>query len=763
MDEMDKPISSKDWLSSDRPIEARSEDLLDRRDFSETLATAIRGWSGRDSLVVALYGTWGSGKSSIKNMVVECLDTARPRIGVIDFNPWQRANRPQLGVAFFDELGIALGKGDLGTNEHRRQVLNRYRRWASRLRGGHEIAKLLRSAISITFIVWAATLIGSAYIHYAIFSLAVGLFILFVGLLSFSSKIVDAAITFFEAGVDVGAKSLGEVKVEVAAGLRKMKAPILAILDDVDRLTPAELLEVFQLIKANGDFPNLIYLILCERTIVETNIAKALNVSGREYLEKIVQVAFDVPMVEAARVHQVLFRRLDSLLSAEAVSERFSEKRWVNMFWSSLHSYFSTLRDVNRFISTLSFQVSALSVDGAFEVNPIDLIGIEAIRLFEPEVYKALQSCKDMLTSTGRPEKPEAEAVELALASIIGMGSEGRRDELKKLIRFLFPTIEWALGGPNYIQEYEKEPWYRDLRICSSKVFDRYFRLAVSDKELSQGSVRKLLQARSKREALRSELESLHSRGLLNAALEELAIYREDIGSEQVEPFITAIFDVADLLSDEKRGMFEVPINWRVGFLVLKSVETLRDVRARSEVVANAIEKTNGLFMAVDFVDLIGAPREGSNEGPILEEAGLVEARRAAVHKIEGAAASGALARHPKLAILLGRWHMWGKTEDIASYIETLTKTSEGTLQLLRSLVVRSVGQKLGDYVGTERYYMRRKDIETLIPMDTLDARVRAVTSVSQSDEDRRAVKAFQKAMERRSLGQSDEDPFARD
>ena len=147
-----------------------------------------------------------------------------------------------------------------------------------------------------------------------------------------------------------------------------------------------------------------------------------------------------------------------------------------------------------------------------FEVNPSDLIGIEVIRLFEPEVYRALQSSKDILTAAGRPEKPKAEAVEHALASLLGWDLKVGREELRELVRNLFPTVEWALGRPNYINEYEKEPWYRDLRICSSNVFDRYFRLAVSDKELSQGSVQKLLRARGKREALRSELETLHSR-----------------------------------------------------------------------------------------------------------------------------------------------------------------------------------------------------------------------------------------------------------
>jgi hypothetical protein len=112
---------------------------------------------------------------------------------------------------------------------------------------------------------------------------------------------------------------------------------------------------------------------------------------------------------------------------------------------------------------------------------------------------------------------------------------------------------------------------------------------------------------------------------------------------------------------------------------------------------------------------------------------------------------------------LLGLWRKWGKNDDVASYIEALTKTPECTLQLLRSLVVRSLRQQIGDYAGTERYYMRRIDIEALMPMDTLDARVGALPVENLSDEDRRAVKAFRKAMERRNSGISDDDPFAQD
>lgn len=756
------PQYPSEWLSADKPIENRQEDVLGRRGFAEALAGAIHRWTGRESLVLALYGAWGNGKSSIKNMVIDCLHTDSPTVLTVDFNPWQLANRPTLSEAFFDELGVALGKGDLGSNRLRKSVLARYRRWAHRLQGGRDFVQAIRSLFGTVLVVLGVATLGAAFLHSRVITIALGSLVLMAGVLALVSKFMDATIKFLEAGTEIGAKSISEAKAEIARDLRKLKAPILVVLDDLDRLTPPEVLEVFQLIKANGDFPNLIYLILCERAIVESNIAKTLNVPGREYLEKIVQVPFDVPMIDIARVHQVLFQHLDSLLSPEAVSARFSQKRWANVFFSGLRPYFATLRDVNRFTSTLAFHFSSLSTDGVFEVNPIDLIVLEVIRLHEPSVYRGLQSTKDILTASSRPEKPLAEVAAKAVVSIVEMGAENRKDELRELIKHLFPTIEWALGGTQYAQEFG-EQWYRELRVCSKKVFDRYFRLTVSDEELSQAAIQRLLRARGDRVDLRSELQSIHSRGLLNLAIEELGVYQEELEPHQVEPFITGLFDVADLLSDEKRGISEVPAHWRVGFLVNKSIEKLTDDSARLGALTSAITKTDGLFIAVDFVALVGSSQENTADKPILSEDKLVTLRGAAVKKIEAAAASGALAQHPKLAIILGLWRTWGKEEDVASYIETLTKTSVGTLQLLRSLVVRSVRQGMSDYVGTERYYMRRIDIETLISMDALAARVTELQTDGLGDEDHRAVRAFQKAMERRKAGKSDDDPFAKD
>jgi predicted KAP-like P-loop ATPase len=99
-------------FSADRPITSRSADLLGRGVFAESLAPAVMGWKGLDSLI-APYGPWGSGKSSIKNMTLEALrEPGKDCPSIVEFNPRQWVGAEQLAEAFFHEICVALGRSD---------------------------------------------------------------------------------------------------------------------------------------------------------------------------------------------------------------------------------------------------------------------------------------------------------------------------------------------------------------------------------------------------------------------------------------------------------------------------------------------------------------------------------------------------------------------------------------------------------------------------------------------------------------------------
>ena len=93
---------------NDRPIEKKKDDQLSRSSISINLAKSIIGWRGKDSLVIALYGKWGSGKSSVINLAREEIEQSadQKKPTVIEFNPWLFSGEDKLNEHFFDEIAL---------------------------------------------------------------------------------------------------------------------------------------------------------------------------------------------------------------------------------------------------------------------------------------------------------------------------------------------------------------------------------------------------------------------------------------------------------------------------------------------------------------------------------------------------------------------------------------------------------------------------------------------------------------------------------
>ena len=58
-------------FSTDSPIEKAKDDKLGRKAFAVALAKAVLTFPGEDSFVIGIHGKWGTGKSSILNLLVE--------------------------------------------------------------------------------------------------------------------------------------------------------------------------------------------------------------------------------------------------------------------------------------------------------------------------------------------------------------------------------------------------------------------------------------------------------------------------------------------------------------------------------------------------------------------------------------------------------------------------------------------------------------------------------------------------------------------
>src|SRR6185295_15833684 len=115
------------------------------------------------------------------------------------------------------------------------------------------------------------------------------------------------------------------------------------------------------------------------------------------------------------------------------------------------------------------------------EVNQIDLIGLEALRVFEPALYHALPEHRRLLLEgPGRSDRDKKEDAQVQLEALIARVSEPNRAAVKQILSVVFQPIEWLVQNYGFGSGFE-EGWERELRACSERYFDRYFLLALPE------------------------------------------------------------------------------------------------------------------------------------------------------------------------------------------------------------------------------------------------------------------------------------------
>ncbi|MGZ8223468.1 MAG: KAP family P-loop NTPase fold protein [Methylobacter sp.] len=303
-------------FSSDRPIKKIEDDLLGRDGFSKDLADAIASWSGKDSLVVALHGDWGSGKSSIKNMAVSALENLpQNKPEIVEFSPWEWAAQDKITASFFQEVSAAIGRKD--RSKEGKKLASTLKKYGRYLNTGETLASGLSSALPTLFVL--ATLFGLGgnfsdedWVKNATTTL-LGVLVVWAGALKWGKSLLNnlaGNVEIIAKGNEIG---LSELRNDLTILLSERSSSLIVVMDDLDRLTSEQLRMVFQLVKANAEFPNVVFLLLFQRDLVEDKLNDGKQ-TGRDYLEKIIQVPFDIPKIETSRLHNLLFSNLDRIL-----------------------------------------------------------------------------------------------------------------------------------------------------------------------------------------------------------------------------------------------------------------------------------------------------------------------------------------------------------------------------------------------------------------------------------------------------------------
>jgi hypothetical protein len=340
-------------IDSDAPTE---RDDLGRAPYVRTLARIVR--TAETPLVIAIYGAWGAGKTSLMKQLRRQLDPGHDGQGVgeqhartVWFDPWmhQFDDSPALALlhAAADQLDIAT----------RRNVVASL----------SKLAVALGEDIQVPFI---GVRVGK--------------------LLSVRAALAQEAFNRREERARLRDHFHDALKATGAPDKR-----VVFFIDDLDRCQPAVALSLLEALKLYLDVPGCVYVLGVDREPLEAAVGAqyaTLGLRSASYLDKIIQLPFAIPAINETAMASFVEKRLPGELSgcAQILAAATADEP----------------RNVKRLANSLLIN-HELAREASFEsYDPRILTMVVLIQNQAPSLYRQLRFDPSLITELFRSRHP---------------------------------------------------------------------------------------------------------------------------------------------------------------------------------------------------------------------------------------------------------------------------------------------------------------------------------------------------------------------
>jgi hypothetical protein len=385
-----------------------------------------------------------------------------------------------------------------------------------------------------------------------------------------------------------------------------------------------------------ASFPNIIYIVAFDRGRVEAALAEQ-GIPGRTYLEKIIQVGVDLPAVPVQVLNRQILEAIDKALSQIANPGPFDKDVWPEIFMEIIRPLIRNMRDVRRYAAAIPGTVRDL--DG--QIALADVLALEAVRVFLPDVFSHMHAAVEALTTTsdnyiGRGDPPHLKA---QINQLIEAGGN-HGDVVREMVARLFSGSQWLIGGSHYGSNW-KNRWLRERSVAHQDVFHLYLERVVgeglqafTDAEQAWGRI-------ADRSAFDSYLRSLDVERLEDV-ISSLEAYEDKFAPEHVVPGTIVLLNLIPKLPERQRGMLDLDprtVVRRVVYRLLRSLETPNNVE---EAVREVLPEVTTLSAKAELIVLVGYREDAGHQlvsDPVarqLEKDLRAEVRSASVDALAG-------------------------------------------------------------------------------------------------------------------------------
>ena len=390
---LDANSAKPNLFKSDMPAEA---DGFRRLPFAERVADQIASRSDTSSLAIGIYGAWGDGKTTVLDFIKKRLTSKEyaERVVVMPFNPWLFTDEAHLVRTFFDTLASCMNASLKGTKQDFGEAIQKSS-WDVSASWTRENAK--------------------------------------------------------KAGEQMAAFSLDDAKKRIEELLSASKKRVVIFMDDIDRLDKSEIQAVFKLVKLAANFKHTTYVLAFDDEMVAAALnekygagnaeSKQANIkAGRGFLEKIIQVPLHLPKISDTTLLEFCLENIQQ--TVKDVGIEITPAQWAE-FTASFASAFSGLlktpRMCKRYANAAGFALAILKD----EVNPVDLMLLEALRVFYSSIYQGIRDSKSVFLGT---QEVVFDSIKSSLERYTDMMGEvlsgllpSERAAMINLLRNLFP------------------------------------------------------------------------------------------------------------------------------------------------------------------------------------------------------------------------------------------------------------------------------------------------------------------------------------
>ena len=390
-------------IDNDEPIDTEDEDLLGYGTIIRSLLADLKTMNlSKHSFSIGVAGEWGIGKSSFFNLFKQILeeDEFKEHSIIVEFNPRTVTDIKDIQQEFFDAYASSLAKYHTGISRD----MQRYQD-ALQLPDNNLVVRLFRLLPSLT--------------------------------VSKSKGVINNVI-----------KEIGK--------------RVYVLIDDFDRLTAEEILEVMKVVDRNGDFRQTIFITAYDKEYVNNVLKNYLKHRKKDaFTDKYFNYEIPLPV----QPKEVLCEYVKKLLGdkikvdgGDAITIRQMQAEW-DAISRPIAEQLRTLRHVKRFMNIFLSRYDRVKNDVVFS----DFVRVTLLRYYDINCYQALVE--------GRLTKGEGF---LSYNSTILYRADQIEEKLKKYAKWDGShDIIFSLFNENADYEYDLPSKYRRLQFVKS--FPCYF------------------------------------------------------------------------------------------------------------------------------------------------------------------------------------------------------------------------------------------------------------------------------------------------